>query len=98
MGHRDQGKVSSSLDKTGIPSRYATLCLAMITGWAEKADKSQGGKVGGFVSGLGTVETDAMVCSGGEGHTPLRETLLVPETHERTARCFYPSYGHRVLE
>ena len=53
VGHRDQGKVSSSLDKTGIPSRYATLCLAMITGWAEKADKSQGGKVGGFVSGLG---------------------------------------------
>lgn len=53
MGHGDQGKVSSSLDKIGIPSRYATLCLAMITEWAEKADKSQGGKVGGFVSGLG---------------------------------------------
>ena len=53
VGHGDQGKVSSSLDKIGIPSKYATLCLAMITEWAEKADKSQGGKVGGFVSGLG---------------------------------------------
>ena len=53
VGHGDQGKVSSSLNKTGIPSRYATLCLAMITGWTEKAEKSQGGKMRCFVSDLG---------------------------------------------
>ena len=49
MGHRDQGKVSSSLDKIGIPSRYA-LCV-----WQDyRMDREEPGK-GGFVSGLGGV-------------------------------------------
>ena len=54
MGHGDQGKISSSLDKIGIPSRYATLCLARLQDGQRRAREGRLCQWSGGCLGLDT--------------------------------------------